>query len=98
MLASGFDWDQGNWPKCGKHGVSQQEIEEVFAADPGVYADPGHSQDEQRLRAIGQNRDGRFILVVFTLRSKGMKTYIRPVSARYMHKKEVKAYGKQEKT
>ncbi|TBN45900.1 BrnT family toxin, partial [Paracoccus sediminis] len=25
MKIAGFDWDDGNWPKCGKHGVSRAE-------------------------------------------------------------------------
>ena len=29
MKIIGFDWDDGNWPKCGKHGVSREEIEQV---------------------------------------------------------------------
>ena len=30
MTLSGFGWDDGNWPKCGKHGVSRSEIEQVL--------------------------------------------------------------------
>jgi hypothetical protein len=30
MEISGFDWDSGNWPKCGKHGVSREQIERLF--------------------------------------------------------------------
>jgi uncharacterized DUF497 family protein len=30
MKTAGFDWDDGNWPKCGKHGVSREEIERLF--------------------------------------------------------------------
>jgi len=30
MEIAGFDWDSGNWPKCGKHGVSREEIERLF--------------------------------------------------------------------
>ena len=29
-----FEWDEGNWPKCGKHGVSKDEIEDIFESDP----------------------------------------------------------------
>jgi uncharacterized DUF497 family protein len=28
-VVTGFQWDDGNWPKCAKHGVSKAEIEEV---------------------------------------------------------------------
>ena len=30
MVISEFEWDAGNWPKCGKHGVSKAEIEFVL--------------------------------------------------------------------
>ena len=34
---SDFDWDEGNWPKCGKHGVSRSEIERMFFSDPWIF-------------------------------------------------------------
>jgi uncharacterized DUF497 family protein len=34
MKLASFDWNAGNWPKCGKHGVSREEIEEVFTGLP----------------------------------------------------------------
>jgi uncharacterized protein len=85
MQFSGFDWDEGNWPKCGKHGVLKEEIESVFENNPGIYEDASHSGDEQRLRAIGPTYEGRMILVAFTIREMGEENIIRPVSARYMH-------------
>ena len=52
--------------------------------------------DEERLRAIGLNHEGRFIFLVFMLRRKGYKKrLIRPISARYMHQKEIAHYEKQ---
>ena len=65
MKIAGFDWDDGNWPKCGKHGVSQKEIEEVFIGTPAVLADP--FPDETRQRAIGKSATGRYVFVVFML-------------------------------
>lgn len=88
----GFDWDEGNWPKCGKHGVSRTEIEDVFISSPAIYAHPDHSIIEQRLRAIGKNNEGRGIYISFTIRQKEGGDFIRPISARYMHKKEMKRY------
>jgi len=88
----GFDWDEGNWPKCGKHGLTQADIETVFANNPGIYVHPDHSVDEQRLRAIGRNDEGRYIYIAFTLRQKSDRLLIRPISARYMHKREIERY------
>jgi uncharacterized protein len=92
MQFSGFDWDEGNWPKCGKHGVSKAEIESVFENDPGIYEDVNHSGDEQRLRAIGATYEGRMMLIAFTIRQLSEGDYVRPVSARYMHQKEIRRY------
>lgn len=95
VKVEGFDWDSGNWPKCGKHGVSREEIEQLFTGGPAVHADPDHSLEEQRLRAIGRSAAGRWIFVAFTLRMTGEATRIRPISARYMRPKEVERYERQ---
>jgi uncharacterized DUF497 family protein len=50
VKVAGVDWDDGNWPKCGKHGVSLEEIEQVLLGNPAVMPDP--HPDEPRLRAI----------------------------------------------
>jgi uncharacterized DUF497 family protein len=34
------------------------------------------------------------LFVVFTVRREGLKVLFRPISARYMHKREVRAYEK----
>ena len=91
---AGFDWDAGNRKKCQKHGVTVEEIEELFHREPAVYADPDHSLVEQRLRAIGRTAAKRPVLVAFTIRETGEGARIRPISARYMHKKEIDRYEK----
>ncbi len=98
VSGAGFDWDDGNWPKCGKHGITRDEIETLFAGDPAVYPDPAHSQREERMLAIGTTESGRWLLAAFTLRRRGRETLIRPISARYMHEKEVEHYERQRKT
>ena|SRR5688572_14585838 len=89
---TGFDWDAGNRRKCQKHGVSCEEIEALLIGDPMVAPDPKHSAQEDRLIAIGRTAAGRPLFVAFTLRAKAGERLIRPVSARYMHKKEIKRY------
>jgi uncharacterized DUF497 family protein len=54
--------------------------------------DETHSQEEQRFRAIGKTVEGRTVFVIFTQRQQGKDIFIRPISARYMHNKEVAAY------
>lgn len=93
MKLAGFDWDLGNRDKCGKHGVSRDEIEEVFVTGGArVYPDPRHSGQETRFLAIGRTGSGRYVFVAFTLRSRPDGPYLRPISARYMHQKEVRRY------
>ena len=93
-----FDWDQGNQLKCEKHGVSSEEIEFLILSDPDVFLDVKHSlESEQRFLAIGLNQVRRYLLVVFTIRKIDSKNYVRPISARYMHKKEVDYYEKEKK-
>ena len=94
MQVAGFDWDKGNIKKCQKHGVGLQEIEEVFKNAPAVFPDVKHSDKEERFLAIGLNNSERYVFVAFTFRIKGGKKYIRPISARYMHKKEIEHYKK----
>jgi uncharacterized DUF497 family protein len=92
ITADGFDWDSGNRAKCQKHGVSILEIEHVFEDDPLVAPDLKHSRAEERLIAIGRTRAGRYVYVAFTLRTRDRQQLIRPVSARYMHAKEIASY------
>jgi uncharacterized protein len=95
IASSGFDWDYGNREKCQSHGVSIVEIESIFRRSIALFPDPRHSKSEERLKAIGISATGRHVLVVFTLRRSGSETRIRPISARYMHRKEVRHYEEQ---
>jgi uncharacterized DUF497 family protein len=90
----GFDWDKGNSRKnIDKHGVNQQEAEQVFFNEPLVAKDERHSQREPRFHALGHTNEGRLLHITFTLRQN--KTLIRVISARTMHKKEKEVYGKE---
>jgi len=89
MKTATFDWDHGNWPKCGKHGVTRETIERLFLEGRAQVApDLKHTTaTESRHIAVGRV-DGRAMFVAFALRS-GL---IRPISARYMHAKEASNY------
>lgn len=80
MDIAGFDWDEDNWPKCGKHGVSREEIEQVLLDDPAVMPDP--YPNEPRMRAIGKTVVDRYVFVIFTLRRTDGRAWLRPISAR----------------
>jgi uncharacterized DUF497 family protein len=92
---SGFDWDDANREHCRKHGVSIAEIEALLSGSPRIAPDLRHARLEDRLVAIGRNQGGRPLFVAFTLREKSGRRLIRPISARYMHAKEIRAYEAQ---
>lgn len=91
----GFDRDLGNRAKCLKHGVSSEEIESLFLGPIMILPDEAHYGTETRFRAIGKTAAGRPVFLVFTIREKKGKSHIRPISARYMHRKEVQHYEKE---
>jgi uncharacterized protein len=89
----GFDWDRGNRDKCQKHGMSIEEIESVFAGPVIVLPDKENPQGELRMKAIGKTPGGRRAFIVFTWRAeRGGSAMLRPISARFMHGKEVESY------
>ncbi len=92
---AGLEWDRGNRAKCLQHGVSAEQIEFLFRGPVMILPDEGHSLTETRFRGIGRTAAGRHVFVVFTIREKKGKRYIRPISARYMHNQEVQHYEKE---
>jgi len=92
---AGFDWDAGNRAKCQKHGVSVADIEALFSSPLLIVPDAAHSKTESRIRALGRTGAGRMIFLVFTVRVKGGRRLVRPISARFMHAKEVASYEKE---
>lgn len=95
MRIDGFDWDGGNWPKCARHGLSKVQIESTFDGELGIFDDPFDAADEHRFRAIGRDGQGRHIFIVFCIRDlRGLKL-LRPISARYMHAREIRHYEQQ---
>ena len=92
---SGFDWDEGNTQNCLKHGVTKEEIEDLFLSE-GIYLskDSEHSNYERPMQVYGKTEQGKFLFVAFTFREITNKIFVRPISARYMHDKEVRKYEK----
>ena len=87
-----FFWDQGNERNnLEKHGVTAQEVEEVFF-DPQKKLLEGkfHSGSEDRYLLVGQTKRQRLLFVVFTIRNR----QIRAISARDLNKKERPLYEK----
>jgi uncharacterized DUF497 family protein len=92
LTFSGFDWDDGNREKCQKHGVSIAEVEALLGSNPRIAPALKHSDEEDRYIAVGRNSEGRPIFVAFMYRMQSTRRLVRPISARYMHKKEAQRY------
>lgn len=92
MKIEGFDWDDGNIGHCQKHGIAIAEIEAVLSGEPLVAPDLAHSDKEERFIAIGRASNGRPVFIAYTHRMKAGKWLLRPVSARYMHAREIERY------
>ncbi len=80
-----FDWDDGNRAKAERHGLTRAQIEHAMRTGPRVAPDRDHSLAEQRFIAVGRTSEGRHVFVAFCWRG----DRIRPISARYMHAREV---------
>ncbi|MGH6726609.1 MAG: BrnT family toxin [Pseudolabrys sp.] len=99
VATDGFDWDAGNRDKCRKHGLSIEQIEFLVShAETLIVRDVKNSATEPRFIAIGRTLEGRFAFVAFTPRTRDGETLLRPISARYMHKKEIARYEKESST
>ncbi|KKQ92659.1 MAG: hypothetical protein UT58_C0012G0022 [Microgenomates group bacterium GW2011_GWC1_39_7b] len=86
-----FEWDKGNTDKnFKKHGISNEEAEEVFLNGPFIYKDFEHSKIEKRYNCLGETDKRKKIFISFTIR--GDKT--RLISIRLMSKKERQKYAK----
>lgn len=91
--AVGFDWDHWNISKILlKHRIWPLQIEEFFRGSFWFDEDRLHSQLERRYLAIGRPSARRAMVVVFTFRDKDGLKLLRPITARYMHKKELEKY------
>jgi uncharacterized protein len=73
-----------------KHGISfQQAMSCFYDPEQVAFYDPDHSDDEDREIMIGHSKDGKLLLVVYTIR----KNEIRLISARAATKKEAQHYA-----
>jgi uncharacterized protein len=81
-----FDWDDGNREKCARR-VPLREIEALIDDSQTLIAGDPY-EEETRFGAIGRNSKGRPLFVVLTMRERDGQLYVRPISARYMHRNE----------
>ncbi len=89
-----FEWDEAkNWENIGKHGISFEDAEGVFADQNAVWLlDPDDSGDEERFLTIGYCLKARLLVVCNCHREND--TIIRIISARKADKREEEEYGR----
>ena len=81
---------EGNILKCQKHEVSIGEVKSLFeSVDLQIEPNIANSKIEERFNAIGRTVEGRSVFLVFTIRNHEIEILIRPMSARYLHQKEI---------
>jgi len=88
-----FEWDAGNVDKSyKKHGIKNEEAEEIFLNIPAVLIEGKKCSREERFVLLGKSDKEKLLSVVFTIRDKK----IRIISARPMSRKEKGLYAKKE--
>jgi uncharacterized protein len=88
-----FDWDETkNWANRKKHGIWFEEAVSVFA-DPNarLFADPGHSDQEEREVILGISSAARLLTIVHCYREND--SVVRIISARRATRRETQYYA-----
>ncbi len=85
MRISDFEWDEGNSVHMQlRHGITPEEAEDVFAADPFFRrTKKGH------YAAFGPTAGGRYLTIVFEKKARGI---IRPITGWDMSRSEIQYY------
>lgn len=80
-----FEWDSGNQDKSlKKHGITNQEAEEIFLNFNIIFEDINHSLKENRFIILGKSTNEKLIFSSFTARN----SKVRIISSRPASKKE----------
>jgi uncharacterized DUF497 family protein len=74
--------------------MSIEEIEGVFTRPVVILPDKENPRGEFRLKAIGKTPGGRRAFVFTWRANRGGSAMLRPINARFMHRKEVESYEK----
>ena len=70
-----FDWDDQNAGHLGKHSISRSDAEDVLTGNQ-ILLEYQMEENEQRWVAVGANRTGRILSIVFAVRREA----IRPIT------------------
>lgn len=76
-----------------KHGVLESEVEDVMFDEPHIrFAEKGHVAGEHVYAAYGQTESGRYLIIFFIDKGRGLAL---PISARDMTTAERKYFNEQ---
>ena len=86
-----FEWDPDKADRnLGKHGVSFHEAATIFGDPLAItFADPEHSEDEERSITFGMSQSQRLLVVAHINRGTGTRI----ISARLMTRQEKVIYA-----
>ena len=70
-----FDWDDHNEGHLGNHGINRQDAEDVLSGNH-ILLEYRMEGNEQRWVAVGANRRGRILNIVFAVR----RETVRPIT------------------
>ena len=88
-----FDWDEGNEGKNLKHGVADWEIEEALLDVGVVRLNRRVADGEERFAVLGRAEgSGRYLKIIYTIRTRGRTRLLRPISAVDMNPAERSMY------
>jgi uncharacterized DUF497 family protein len=85
---NGFDWDFHNVGHVDRHGVDPAEVEEAVGR-PSVIVAAKDAGGEKRWKLFGTSAAGRYLVVVFTIRNRRLRT----VTAHTMNQRERRIYA-----
>jgi uncharacterized DUF497 family protein len=85
-----FEWDNDNIQHLARHGISPDEVDEIFAGRT-VRRKSGTDAPD-RFRLLGRTAAGRYLAIVCQLKEGGV---IRPFTGWDMRPQERRLYGRQ---
>jgi uncharacterized DUF497 family protein len=85
-----FEWDDDNLVHLARHGITEDEVEELF--DGPILRRRGGTGAPDRVRTYGRTAAGRYLLIVCQIKPSGA---IRPFTGREMRPNERELYGRQ---
>jgi uncharacterized DUF497 family protein len=70
MDALDFEWDDENVDHLARHGITPDEVEEIFQGQ--VLRRRGGTEARDRYRVLGRTVSGRYLAVVYQLKPNGV--------------------------